>query len=87
MTLQTPLHLQRGRLIHDRLVIDSAVASRTADAFFQVNAVIEISVIRQVVNADPLDRLAGLETRAHWFEIWAIGPDLFVTVHARRSGR
>ena len=58
---------------------------RTADALFHVNAVIEISVIRQVVNPDPLDRLTGSETRAHGFEVWTLGPDLFVTVHTRRG--
>jgi hypothetical protein len=62
------------------------VTGRTADAFFHVNAVIEISVIRQVVNPDPLNRLTGSETGAHRFEVWTLGPDLFVTVHARRGG-
>src|SRR5215216_6648141 len=62
------------------------MTGRTADAFFHVNAVIEISVIRQVVNPDPLDRLTGSEAGAHRFEVWTLGPDLFVTVHARRRG-
>jgi hypothetical protein len=39
------------------------------------------------VYPNPLDWLAGAETCAHWFEIWTIRPDLFVTVHARRGGR
>ena len=56
---------------------------RATDAFFHVNAVIEVRVIRQIVNANPLDRLAGSETRAHRLEIWTLGPDLFVTTHAR----
>src|SRR6185503_9625202 len=63
------------------------VTGRTADTLFYVNAVIEISEVRQIVYADPLDRLAASETRAHRFEVWTIGPDLFVTVHARRGGR
>lgn len=83
MTLQTPLHLQRRGRKRDRHLIDSAVTRRTADSFVHVNAVIEISVVRQIVNADPLDRFAGAKTGAHRFEIWTVGPDLFVTTHAR----
>ena len=60
---------------------------RTADTFFHVNTVIEVSVIRQIVYALPLDRLARAETRAHGFEIWTVSPDLFVAVHARRGRR
>ena len=60
---------------------------RATDTFFHVNAVIEVGVIRQVVYANPLDGLARAETRAHRFEIWTVGPDLFVAVHARRGRR
>ena len=87
MTLQTPLHLQRRRLIKDRHVVNPAVTRRTANTFLNVNAVIEVCVIRQVVNSYPFDRLAGAETRAHRFEIWTVSPDLFVAVHARRGRR
>ena len=83
MTLETPLHLQRRCRERDRHFIDSAVTRRTTDAFVHVNTVIEISVIRQIVNADPLDRFAGAKTGAHRFEIWTVRPDLFVTTHAR----
>ena len=85
MTLQTPLHLQRRCLIEDRHVVDPPVTRRTTDTLLNVNAVIEIRVVRQVVNSDPLDRLAVFETRAHPFEVWTLGPDLLVTVHARRG--
>ena len=63
------------------------MASRTTDAFLNVNAVIEVRVIRQVVYADPLDRLARAKTRAHRFEIRTIGPDLFMTTHAHAGRR
>ena len=87
MTLQTPLHLQRRCLIEDRHLVDSSVTRRTTNALLHVNAVIEIRVIRQVVDSNPLDRFAGAKTRAHWFEIRTVGPDLFVAVHARRGRR
>ena len=91
MTLQTPFHLQRCRLRHDGHLIDAAVTGRATDAFVHMNRVIEVSEVGQVVNADPFQRLAALETCAHRFEIRTICPDLFVAVHAdggrRHSGR
>ena len=60
---------------------------RAADTLFHVNAVIEVSVVRQIVYAFPFERLARPETRAHGFEIRTVGPDLFVAVHARRGRR
>jgi len=87
MTFQTPFHLQRLRLMDHRHVVNAAVTRRTADTFFYVNAVIEVGVIRKIVYANPLDRFSSAETRAHGLKVWTVGPDLFVTVHARRSGR
>ena len=87
VTLQTPLHLKRARLVENRHLVDAPVTRRAADTFFHVNAVIEVGVIRQVVYAYPLDRLARAETRAHRFQIRTVGPDLFVAVHARRGRR
>src|SRR5438309_10022308 len=82
MTLQTPLHLQRRRLVGDGHLIDPTVTGRTAHAFLHMNAVIEISEVRQIVHAYPLQRLAAAKTRAHRLEIRTISPDLLVTVHA-----
>lgn len=82
MTLQTPFHLQRLSLRHDRHLIDAAMASRTADTLGDVNRVIEVRKVRQVMHANPLERLAGLETRADRFEIRTVRPDLFMTIHA-----
>lgn len=83
MTFQTPFHLQCRGLERDRHFVDFAVTRRTADAFVHVNAVVEVSVVRQIVYADPLDRFSSAKTGAHRFEIWTVGPDLFMTTHAR----
>src|ERR1700674_5728620 len=61
MTLKTPFHLQRIRLRHYRHLIDSAMASRTAHAFIDVNRMIEIGKVRKIVHPDPLQRLPRLE--------------------------
>src|SRR6267154_533820 len=48
---------------------------------------IEIGKVGKVVHADPFQRLPGLETCAHRFQIRAIGPNLFVAIHAHRRRR
>ena len=87
MTIETPFHLQRRCLRNHRHLIDTAVAGGATDAFVHVNRVIEICVVRQVVHANPFQRLARLETGAHRLEVRAIRPDLFVTAHANISRR
>ena len=51
-----------------------------------MNAVVEISVVGQVMYSDPLDRFASAKTGAHWFKIGAVSPDLLVAIHARVRG-
>ena len=63
------------------------MACRATHTFIHVNAVIEVGKVRQIVNANPLNRLTGAKTIANGFEIRTIGPDLFVAVHARRGRR
>ena len=87
MTLQTPFHLQRISLRDHRHLIDPAVTGRTADAFVYMNRVIEISEVRKVVDANPFQRLARLKTCTYGFQVWAVGPDLFMTVHTYRRRR
>src|SRR5437870_2117555 len=48
---------------------------------------IEIGEVRHVVHAYPFKRLAALEARAHRLEIRAVGPNLFVAIHADRGRR
>ena len=86
MTGKTPLHLQCRRLVSNRHLIHTTVARRTADAFVYMNAVVEISVVGQVMYPNPLDRFASAKAGAHWFKIRAVSPDLLVAIHARVRG-
>ncbi len=86
MTRKTPLHLQCRRLVGNRHLIHTTVARRTADAFVYMNAVVEISVVGQVMYPNPLDRFASAKAGAHWFKIGAVSPDLLVAIHARVRG-
>ncbi len=67
VTAQTPLHLQRRSLESDGHLIDTTVASGAADALVHMNAVIEIRIVGEIVDPNPLDRLAAAKA----------GPDRF----------
>ena len=90
MTLDAPLHVERGDLICERHQINSPVTRRAADSLVYVNAVIEINEVGKVVNPGPFDRLARSPALTNRFEVRAVGPDLRVAVHAslrRRNTR
>lgn len=87
MTLQAPFHLERGCLRNHRHLIDPPVAGRTPDALVHMNRVIEVRKVRQVVDPNPFQRLARLETGPHRFQVRTVGPDLFMTIHAHRGRR
>lgn len=48
-----------------------------------MDTVVEIYVLRKVVNAIPLDRLVIAEARSDGLQVRGIGPKLAVTVHTR----
>ena len=94
MTIKAPFHLQRLRLRHDRHLIDAPVTSRATDTLVHMNRMIEISEVRQVMHAHPFQRSSRFVAVTDWFEIWTVGPNLFVAIHAdgrrrhaRRGGR
>src|SRR3954453_12239269 len=91
MTPQTPLHLQRLRLVHQRHLIDGAVTRVATKSLGHMDAVIEEDEIRDLIHTRPLQRLAGAVAGPYWFEQLGIGPDLRVAVHAglrrRNSGK
>lgn len=80
---EAPFHLQALLLVHQRHLVDGAVAGVAADSFINVNAVVEINEVGELVHARPLQRFAGFVAGADRFEELGIGPDLGVAVHAR----
>ena len=83
MALNAPLHLQRRYFYNERHLIDPSVARCTADAFVDMDRVIEINVIGKIVDARPFDRDAGFPAFADGFEVGRGGKKLRVAVHAR----
>src|SRR5262249_3453046 len=59
-----------------------AVAGLAADALGDVDRVVEVDVVGQVVDLDPLDRLARPPALADGLELGRLVPDLRVAVHA-----
>src|ERR1700722_9513404 len=76
MAVQTPLHLQRVLLVHQRHQVYPSVAGGAPDSFVHVNFVIEVDEVRQVMDFDPGDRLAGCPTRPNRLQQRCVGPDL-----------
>jgi hypothetical protein len=74
-------------LIDDLHFIHLAVAFDAANTTIYVNGMIEVNVIRSLMNAHPRNRISGLEALTHWGEGLAIGENLTVAVHARISAR
>ena len=87
VTVETPFHLQRLVLPHERHAVDRAMASDAADALRYMDTMVEVNEVGKVVHSSPADRHAGLQTVAQRFQDIAVGPDLRVTVHAGRGGR
>src|SRR5579872_5353639 len=87
MAIQTPLHLQRVLGIHDRHLIDAAMATGAANTLGDMDFMAEVNKVRQVVYAGPPERAVFAHAGAHRLEQLGIGPDLGVTVDTGPSRR
>src|SRR5262245_19263674 len=87
VAVEAPFHLQRLVLPHQRHAVHLAVAGRATNAFVHVNAVVEVHVVRQIVDASPLNRASRAEALAHGFEKRTVRENLRMAVHACLGGR
>ena len=91
VAIETPPHVELSRFPRERHLVYLTVASRATDALVQMNAVVEIDVIRQIVHARPFERTAGLPTVANWLQNRRVFPNLRVARHAglrrRKAGK
>src|SRR6185437_5473722 len=86
VALQAPAHVKRVRLPCDRHLIHRTVATRAADAFLDMDAVVEENEVRQVIDAFPVNGNARGEALAHRRQYRRVFPNLRVTGHAGFSG-
>ena len=87
MAIQAPTHIQRRSLENERHLVDGTVTRGAADALVDVNAVIEVDVIGQAVDLDPLNRLVSTKAFANRFEIADIVEEDGMAIHAGLGGR
>jgi hypothetical protein len=88
MTTQTPLHLQRFLLIHERHQVHWAMTRIAPNTFRDVNTVIEKDKVGKLIHPRPLQRFARAVTRPHRLQqLRVLGPDLRVAIHAGLSRR
>lgn len=82
MTVQAPTHAQ-GFLVNDhRHLVHLAMTAHAADASPDMHGMVEVNVVRRLVDPDPWHRLATRKTRANQFELRAVWLDRLVAVHA-----
>lgn len=82
VAFHTPVHIQCVDLKCQWHQIDAPMAGGAANALVYMNAVIEVDVVRQVVDASPCNRPAAPETRSHWLQEFSVRPNLSVAAHA-----
>lgn len=85
MTIETPPHAERLDLLHNIHLVHTSVATDAAHARGNVRLVIEINVIRKLMNLDPRNRLPRCVTLAHFQQSLTLRLDPRMAVHA--SGR
>jgi len=86
MAIQAPTHSQ-GRSLKDKLhLIDRAMTGGAANAFVHVNAVIEVDVVGQAVDLDPLNRLVAAKAFSNGFQIADIVEENGMAIHAGFGG-
>ena len=84
MALKAPSHAEWFCFINDRHFINCAMTAVTADPTVYMDGMIEIGVVRKLVNADPWNWLAGFPALLDWCEARAVGLNfsLAVTIDA-----
>src|SRR5690348_1381094 len=86
MTVETPAHGQWRGLLHEWHAIDCTMAGGAPDTLCNMDAVIEIDVVRKDVHPLPVDGDVGGEALADRCKHFCVGPKLRMACHARFGG-
>lgn len=82
MAVEAPFHVQGHGAPRERHFVNGSVASRAAHTLADMDAVVEISEIREAIDPVPLNGTSVAIAFSHRFEHGTSCPDLRVTVHA-----
>src|SRR5687767_11270459 len=83
MTFQTEAHRERLLVANFIHLVHAPVAMDATDAAIYVHGVIEINVIGDFVDLDPVDGLAGRGAFANERQARIVGEHLIMAIHAR----
>ena len=86
VALQTPSHAVRLGVVNDFHMVHMTVTGYAANPPVHMDGVVEIDVVRGLMNADPGNRVAGLPGLPNGGKLWTEGFDLRVAVHAGLGG-
>ena len=87
VAVEAPRHALRLVLVDNLHFIHRAVAAVATHATVHVHRMVEIGVVWNLVDADPVDGLAGFPALAHGGELRTVGLDLSVARHAGLGSR
>ena len=82
VAIQAPFHIKRVGFPGQCHLVHTSMTGLTTYALGNMNAMVEVNIIRQVVHSIPLDRLTRPETFSDRLEYGTLIPDLAVTSHA-----
>ena len=87
VTIQTERHAEGFRVPHFVHLINRTVAFHAGNPAVHMDGVVEINVIRRLMNLNPRYRLIILKTLANRLQSWIIGQHGGVAFHAGLRGR
>lgn len=82
VTVQTELHRETPRFVAEGHPIYLAMTTRAADAFGDVNAVVEIDIVWQIIDPVPDNRLVIDQAMSQGGQKPSVRPNLGVAGHA-----
>ena len=87
MTFQAPAHVERLAELDHFHFRDIAVTRNTTHPGIDMGRVIEVSIVREVVDANPFYRLLSGKALAHQGQFFTVRVDHRMTVHTGPSWR
>lgn len=87
MAIEAPAHAQRAGLFDLFHVGNVSVTAFAVDPRSDMDGVIEKSVVGELVNSHPVERLSGLDAFAQGREALGVTGDEAVAIHARATRR
>ena len=82
MAGEAPAHVERLSFPCERHVADRTMTFGASDAFCDVDAVVEVDIVRECVDSGPADRLVLRQALPVMTQHRRIGPDLRMAGHA-----